>query len=285
MKKRNGFTLIELLVVISIIALLVSILLPSLGKARVQAKTVVCQLNLKQWSCFFTLYTVDNKDKFHGGYSGTCWPNGDRNATWPGALQPYYWPDKSDSLGPVNINRSPKITLCPTNKGFDYNEAGDYSGTWTPFTAWGPYGEERNAPWVMEGAVSGYGTNGWICNPPGHFTMVPTFEQPVSDMWKSVAKVRNANNVPLILDARWIFAFPQPFDTPPEYHGQNRQTGDEMRTFCFDRHGGMTNGAFVDSSVRKVGLKELWKLKWHRSYDTNGGPAADEWPDWMREYN
>ncbi len=83
-KRRNflhGFTLIELLVVISIIALLMSIMMPALGKARQTAKAVLCRSNVKQITIAGIQYATDNKDKFpsHVGLLKTqefyAWPN------------------------------------------------------------------------------------------------------------------------------------------------------------------------------------------------------------------
>ena len=59
---------------------------------------------------------------------------------------------------------------------------------------------------------------------------------------------------------------------------------------CINRHNGGVNTLFMDWSVRKVGLKELWTLKWHRSYDTagpwtlDGGVKPSDWPEWMRKF-
>jgi prepilin-type N-terminal cleavage/methylation domain-containing protein len=65
---RRGFTLIELLVVVAIIALLIAVLLPSLGRARERAKRSACLSNLHQTHLAFVLYAQDNNDQVPLGY-------------------------------------------------------------------------------------------------------------------------------------------------------------------------------------------------------------------------
>jgi hypothetical protein len=64
-----------------------------------------------------------------------------------------------------------------------------------------------------------------------------------------------------------------------------------MNHFCIDRHGaGTVNHLFLDWSVRRVGVKELWTLKWHRQFNINGpwtragGALPGDWPQWMRPF-
>ena len=62
-RRRAAFTLIELLVVIAVIALLMAILLPVLGRVRKQARTLACRSNLRQCSLILHAYVVENDGK------------------------------------------------------------------------------------------------------------------------------------------------------------------------------------------------------------------------------
>ncbi|KPL23365.1 MAG: hypothetical protein AMJ75_06270 [Phycisphaerae bacterium SM1_79] len=63
-----------------------------------------------------------------------------------------------------------------------------------------------------------------------------------------------------------------------------------MKRVCINRHNGYINGLFMDWTVRKIGLKELWTLNWHRGYDTSGPwtkaglVQPSDWPEWMRRF-
>jgi prepilin-type N-terminal cleavage/methylation domain-containing protein len=73
MHKQRGFTLVELLVVIAIIALLMSILMPALAKAKKLAIVVLDQSNLRQWAICFSAYTNNNEGYFMSGLNPFEW--------------------------------------------------------------------------------------------------------------------------------------------------------------------------------------------------------------------
>jgi len=223
----TGFTLIELLVVIAIIALLMSILMPTLDRASRQAKAVMCQSRLHQWCLVMKLFTDDNNGLFFEHLGLT---NTDNN------LKEYY---KDDEL-----------LLCPMAEIW----YGD------------PYGSRARCPFGAHeyyDGLSSYGHNSWICS------KVAASRQTDEKLWKT-PNVRGAANIPMIFDcAGYQNASPWPEDEPPEFNGQFIQGSNynEMRYVCLDRHNEHINMAFCDFTVRRVGLKELWTLTWHRLWE------------------
>ncbi len=70
--RKTAFTLIELLVVVAIIAVLVSILLPALGRARESARTIQCLSNMRQWGMALLQYANDYNGQFPRAYAGSA---------------------------------------------------------------------------------------------------------------------------------------------------------------------------------------------------------------------
>jgi prepilin-type N-terminal cleavage/methylation domain-containing protein/prepilin-type processing-associated H-X9-DG protein len=82
MKRAKGFTLVELLVVIGIIALLISILLPTLGRARQSANSVECMSNLRQLGLGIQMYANANQGSLPVGYWPAEGSNGGFGTEW-----------------------------------------------------------------------------------------------------------------------------------------------------------------------------------------------------------
>ncbi len=120
----GGFTLIELLVVISIIALLIGILLPALGKARTNAKNLTVQTGLRQMMVGYSVYQNDYKGAVLWGFayestgvpatqarldSGTVLENSQESARYPYRLGPYV----SEMWKFMHIHRSQPLVVTP----------------------------------------------------------------------------------------------------------------------------------------------------------------------------
>jgi prepilin-type N-terminal cleavage/methylation domain-containing protein/prepilin-type processing-associated H-X9-DG protein len=246
---KKGFTLIELLVVIAIITLLTSISIPGLREARLYSQKTVCQSNLRQWGLILEMYTDVNNSLFFEGVLGSHWDD------WIEILQSYY-------------GKKGKITFCPlAQKNADEGGLGVYA-------AWKD----------VEGSDFGsYGLNGWVCNAGS--------TSPLNELFWRTPCIKDAQDVPVFLDCLWMVNWPDANSVPPDFDGQPLQAWnqeEQMKNFCINRHGkGATNCLFMDWSVKSVGLKQLWKLNWHKSFDVNGPWTKSHnpiWPEWMRKF-
>jgi prepilin-type processing-associated H-X9-DG protein len=167
----------------------------------------------------------------------------DNNDNMPAASNE--WPAALKPLcdNSEGVNCCPLATK-PVGEGGRHPFAAFVNATRLPGNTWG----------TADDYYYSYGINGWVCNPPPEVT-INAFGLPTSNNWRR-------------------------FDG--DEYGSGPMGSKQMRFFSINRHDGFVNGLFLDFSVRKIGLKELWKLKWHRKSDINAPTPA--WPDWMKKF-
>ena len=248
MKCKAGFGKTDLLVVLGCIVFLMANLGPVGSAGRRRAKEAVCLSNLLKWAVVWKSYTDD-----HGGYfprRGRDWP--DSMIAWPDTTRFYY--------------KNPRLLFCP-----EATKTIDQGGV-NPFMAWYHYIGEYER--YYEGS---YCVNLWVSNETGDHKGV------VDGFWRT-AGIKGAANVPLLLDGQWTDADPLHSDEPPEHEDDFWEPNiNEMQRPCVNRHVGAVNAVFLDFAVRKIGLKQLWELPWHKNWNPDDYPPP-LWPEWMQNF-
>lgn len=281
MRRSRAFTLIELLMVVAIIAMLLALLLPALRTARNQARAAVCQTNLGQWSSVMALYTEENEGLLPAYSGGALWflrgpylAKGDPNR--PGVFQDIR--AKDIACCPMAV----KISDDPTRGTFTVPSGTAYYIQAKPgsvFEAW----QITTPPPPFRGS---YGFNRWLFE--WRFDL--SIPDDSRNHWRGLDtfSLRNRNRIPVLLDCIEPVPLSSANNIPPPPRTPGRGSG--IGSFCINRHGQYVNGLFLDGSVRRVGLKELWTLKWHMQFDTSnawtkaGGVKPEDWPKWMRGF-
>jgi hypothetical protein len=266
MKSKTTHTKRDIAVVLACIVFLLANLAAIGPRGRRHAKQALCLSNLHKWGVIFQQFAADNDGFFMTGYTQVS----DERNMWMDALRPYYANNHYLCCCPEAAIPGTEISAGPYGMG----------GT---FTAWGVFGYEWGV--VTPGDYGSYGMNSWICNLPlvdsqGHLPWG-------AYNWRT-ANVAGADNIPLFLDCQWIDGWPDHTDEPPAYDGQpwgEQSPYNSMVRYCINRHEGFINSAFLDFSARNVGLKELWRIKWHRMFDlTYPLPDWETEAPWMKDF-
>ena len=236
------------------------------GGSRKHAKDIVCRTNLKQLGLVFYLYANDNDGSFPQGYpsNGVTW----EEAWMLGATLPYY--------------KELDIRKCPTTSSPD--EATIQGGT---FEDWGTFPESLNKnQWYDSFAAGSYGFNNWCVDVPEDLAWWGLEHK------NAIRKIydKRAYIIPLVCDSVYVDTAPYHFDQAPsnQEHEMDEYIADwdtnSMKYYCIDRHNGGINGAFVDMHVQHIGIKQLWRLKWHNNFDTSVIPTFDTWLEQYKDY-
>jgi prepilin-type N-terminal cleavage/methylation domain-containing protein/prepilin-type processing-associated H-X9-DG protein len=240
--QHRAFTLIELLVVVAIIALLIAILLPSLGKARALANQTKCLASIRAWGQAVYLYAHENRDYF-----------GCKRDKLPGVTDPIhtqwdqdpraYDPNGLEGMysGPLGRSMTLKLRFCPADGNVNMGKPGQpyYGGRPLPSYKFAGYLDSSGGPSMMQKI-------GQFKLPAS--TMLMCDSNSANNYGDCVAYITNNGNEGVYFSLKNNAAL----TTPRDYNGTGYDTEAELK----NRHRSKGSVLFLDSHAEAVTWKD-----------------------------